>query len=624
MNKTNADSIHANPERKAVDAQDNNPSVSALSKFNDSVWDFRVEMTNPAHTNADKMIKWAFEVRKGVRFDDPKYGSLLLACKQLTYATLRHPEGGVTYKPDTVLLRWGALRRFVVFLVNRDFPILRFKDVTKHVIDEYLKALRLPNKKGKQRSKQVLYLYFNVLKLLYVYRRRMSAPLQFDPFDGESASKVLGLTKAAAQSKTECIPDDVLHRLVNSALEYIKVSDHLIKAHAVVKRVHQEYSGSGKTTIGRQANKRLKNFIARLEVKGVSFPLDLSTIFALREQISRLRTACFILIAFVTGMRLSELLSLEAGCVEREVTDDGEFIWINSSIHKRLGTGATTGRWLCGPVAARAVEILERLTVDTRRTSGCPRLFVPVTGRGRRSWNGGAVGSSAIYDKLRHYVKWLGLKDDKGRPFNLHPHRFRRTFARYVVRSDTTNLLALKEHFKHVSLAMTDYYVGVDEELQDMLNEEADRLSFESFDKALRSDRLGGPRGKELAGQVDKAIADGRLPPEFRGEAGAHLRAEMIAEWVAAGQQIYPCGPGNVCWFREGFAMCTKGDRPVVEICNPVGCTNSVVLPEHVPHWRAIEERAEALLALEPPGEPYKQRLHTIAKIARKVREDVS
>jgi len=28
---------------------------------------------------------------------------------------------------------------------------------------------------------------------------------------------------------------------------------------------------------------------------------------------------------------------------------------------------------------------------------------------------------------------------------------FRRTFARQVVRHDTTNLLALKEHFKHLS-----------------------------------------------------------------------------------------------------------------------------------------------------------------------------
>jgi hypothetical protein len=32
---------------------------------------------------------------------------------------------------------------------------------------------------------------------------------------------------------------------------------------------------------------------------------------------------------------------------------------------------------------------------------------------------------------------------------------FRRTFARHVVRYDTTNLMALKEHFKHVSLSTT-------------------------------------------------------------------------------------------------------------------------------------------------------------------------
>src|SRR5260370_40413106 len=100
-----------------------------------------------------------------------------------------------------------------------------------------------------------------------------------------------------------------------------------------------------------------------------------------------------------------------------------------------------------------------------------------------------------ILRRLTDYVAMLGLKNSRGQAYHIHPHMFRRTFARYVVRYDTLNLLALKEHFKHISLSMTDYYVGNDLELWMLMEEETDRVSIESFDKALRSDQLAGSGG---------------------------------------------------------------------------------------------------------------------------------
>ena len=70
---------------------------------------------------------------------------------------------------------------------------------------------------------------------------------------------------------------------------------------------------------------------------------------------------------------------------------------------------------------------------------------------------------------------------------------FRRTFARHVVRHDTTNLLALKEHFKHISLSMTDYYVGSDLELWALMVEEEEKLSSRVSTKPC-GPSTGGPR----------------------------------------------------------------------------------------------------------------------------------
>jgi hypothetical protein len=95
---------------------------------------------------------------------------------------------------------------------------------------------------------------------------------------------------------------------------------------------------------------------------------------------------------------------------------------------------------------------------------------------------------------------------------------------------------------------------------------------------------MAGPGGSHLKRKIDEAIADGRLPKDFRGEAGSHLRKEMIRNLVEAGQRVYPCAASNYCWFRPESALCTQGDHPLLKRCNPGACANSIVTLEHKPH----------------------------------------
>ena len=174
-------------------------------------------------------------------------------------------------------------------------------------------------------------------------------------------------------------------------------------------------------------------------------------------------------------------------------------------------------------------------------------------------------------------------------------------FARRVARHDTTNLLALQEHFKHASLWLTDYYVGSDLELWTLMMEEEEKLFFESFDKALRAEHLAGPGGIVLKKRIDEAMAQGRLPREFRGEAGSHLRKEMIRNLVESGQRVYPCAASNYCWFRPESALCTQGNQPLLRRCNPGACTNSIIAPAHKPYWER-PTRLRGTVGAEAPG----------------------
>jgi hypothetical protein len=154
--------------------------------------------------------------------------------------------------------------------------------------------------------------------------------------------------------------------------------------------------------------------------------------------------------------------------------------------------------------------------------------------------------------------------------------------------------------------------------------EEEGKLLFESFDKALQAERMAGPGGARLKQKIDEAIVEGRLPREFRGEAGAHLRKEMIRNLVEAGQQIYPCAASNYCWFRPESALCTHGNHPLLKRCNPGACTNSIITLEHKPHWEKVQRDCEDLMELKPLAEPYQKALRDIHAVSSKILRDLT
>jgi hypothetical protein len=84
------------------------------------------------------------------------------------------------------------------------------------------------------------------------------------------------------------------------------------------------------------------------------------------------------------------------------------------------------------------------------------------------------------------------------RPWRFSCHQFRKTFARFVAVGDKTGLLALKQHFKHVSIAMTDRYVGRDLELLELVDAEKQHGIRQALDELLGADCLAGKLGQQI------------------------------------------------------------------------------------------------------------------------------
>lgn len=193
-----------------------------------------------------------------------------------------------------------------------------------------------------------------------------------------------------------------------------------------------------------------------------------------RPMAGLLRTACFIVIAYLSGMRPGEVLNLQRGCVSRDPTSG---IWM---IEGRKFKGAVDGNgekipqgeirmdpWVVVEETARAVEVLERLhdqsllftnQLNSSATYGDPGVR-PGSGRTGRQMG---CDIAAFVDWVNAYARENGRDGEVIPPDPegvISPSRFRRTLAWHIVRKPR-GLIAGAIQYGHVHVQMTLGYSG--------------------------------------------------------------------------------------------------------------------------------------------------------------------
>ncbi|HEX5432835.1 MAG TPA: hypothetical protein VFY05_01245 [Candidatus Angelobacter sp.] len=291
-----------------------------------------------------------------------------MALKQFIYALQWHPIDSVPFSVATLRNAFTHAKRFVLHLIGYPTPILRFKDVLPHHCEEYIQdLLNSPLDLGYK------YHCLSVLEKLSLYSSAMQDGLVIDPLNGEPAGQVSGWSKARPlEAQTEIIPDEVLGPLVQASLEYIdRYADFLLDANEAVAKLRQH--NKERYRFQRLAARYLREHV----LKASNFGGGLCA-RQLNKELCYLQTACFVVIAFATGMRVSELLSLSEGCCEIQ-TEPGQadLVWLRSRVFKMHGMPqGRSAKWLGGPLCARAVRVLERLSRRTRRQTNSRSLWV--------------------------------------------------------------------------------------------------------------------------------------------------------------------------------------------------------------------------------------------------------
>lgn len=333
-----------------------------------------------------------------------------------------------------------------------------------------------------------------------------------------------------------------------------------------------------------------------------------------KKMVRTLSTACFLLVAYLTGCRPGEALNLQRGCLRRDKVTK---LW---EVHGRKWKGARDENgakipegqfrdepWIAPGLVAVAIGVQERL-------HDADVLFPVwlVADERDQHEGGGARTIASVNNDLNNFVTWVNAFCGRhGRsdvipvdPRRLTMSRLRRTLAWFICRRPR-GMVAAAIQYGHLQVQITQGYAGT------YASGFPDDLAFERW--LTRLEDLQDADRRLKAGEHVSGPAAGtyraRVSGGVRKFAGRVLRTGTEARHVMANAslQIYP-GKGMTCVFAAPTARCELEPSlddarvtPDTDGCHPA-CGNICRTEENIDELRA--EAAELRVKVADKASP--------------------
>ena len=524
----------------------------------------------------------------GSRLTDPQHARLLSTAKQYLWSMANDPPRGrkrssaaslhTRGRTLIVLLRWMIAEGYASFASLDAAVVERLR--------AWLRARQVPSS-GRPISPGTIVNYLLVLKDLYRQRAKLADAPRHDPLPMETTFEAAGITPAT-KGWIPFIPEPIAIDLLTKALDWVTHHpEPILTAYETWRTAFDASKAAGED---RRAASGHAVDALKLECLRGPKGEAIEGAHKARRLATHLADACFIVIAGFVGMRVSEILSMEVGAIElKPIGKTGVAqAYIVARMFKTVDDSrGRVERWLAPEPVVRAVELLERLSQRMRQASGRRELFlvkntqygeiVPVT-------------SQHIGFRIRQFAAYVDVPHHEGKPWPFSPHQFRKTFARFIAQRDRSQLLALSDHLKHASIAMTAKgYVGNDFDLKELIDHEGQAETALALDRFLASDRLAGRMGERITNENGA----------FRGRAGEQVRRDYIAFVLAETDLcVHACDYGW-CVFQAETARCGGSTAPNEAGRGPavcLSCANFVVDEHHRGYWADRRRRNETLL----------------------------
>lgn len=579
-----------------------NKRVSPDSVFSDPVWQMSALVTTPGIGSFQK--QWDFRLVPGF----PLGFALTLA--EYAFGRLYTPVDTQDREATwlTVHNDLTALKGFAQYCETQG--LIGFHEVDQALCESYLRTLKFSDVPEILKSDERIRYVFRVVYRLWEYRSAVGNSIPSMPF-GKPFGKVFKKPSGIrSENATPVIPEPVFAALMSPALDYVLTYSRTIIA--AWQRLQEAWdveiaplalSDSGKLLRLKMVAKIVTaHYPAHWRAEGWSSYGDVY------DELQQLRVAATLVILAFSGIRISELLALEAGCDVTEKGDDGRIRhYINTLVHKHREKGSRD-TWVVVDEVVKAIKILEVLTERLRTGSKDDRLFAIDSGLNLFSVQNdfaeakvGEITSYAVIVQIEAFSMHCGKvlnrpipewadEDNATVRWKFNTRQFRRTLARHIARQPF-GVIAGMLQYKHVEVTVFEGYAGSEPEWNKLLEQEKVLASVDVLEE-VAMDLSNG----ELAGDFGIKLKE-EFAAEFRGRA-EDFPPSQIAKWLANSNKALFVGKFNFCFFDPAKAQCTQGvksDKPILNFCQPEICSNSCVGKRHIPKWEAQLKQAEEL-----------------------------
>ena len=590
--------------------------VSSLSRWSDFHW-YLDNSTAGVYASAIGIV-WNFELCDGSRFSDPQHAGLLDLMRRFLWSLLTDNRHDRNLKPGTLVQMGLAVAYLVNWMVAH--RLTRLDQFDKVTVALYLHDLPrltvLPSDERLVKSHNMIYYRITVLTYLYrqsdVFRDIGIDPVPQEPFPGQGTRKLANAILVQSNDPILPLPDEI-------ALPALAAASRMLGAPADdIIRLQTQYLeargwGTTKISVYRQMHAMLISFTFSV-VEGESEPwhppiqerrVGISlhsrdrTNSRAGQQLLRMTRdlvgAAAMVVQGGVGIRISELMSLTGTIdpttgwptclsVSESVTGLNEIFYLKGKLFKTTSSFLNV-EWVCGmrakgsselPLVVRAIMVLERLLDPWRKHGGYTELFTMP-----KSVLGFAIEKQSISPAyasfitaaqrafLRDYtgIDWLALPEGplftafrQHRERALRPHQWRKTWAQFLFAVDHTHLSAISQHFKHLSLAMTEqHYIGNDPTLLTAADEVQTRQTVSTLFEIVHGRRL-------VVGGLASLLQEHKSLQEL-------VRGKSESEGYQAVERFVI--EHDLRFFFQDPGKCGIGVLPMRALCHQVAGTSS-------------------------------------------------
>jgi len=283
-----------------------------------------------------------------------------------------------------------------------------------------------------------------------------------------------------------------------------------------------------------------------------------------------LSAAALITVAYLSGMRPKEVLSLERGCCTTEQRDDGTVRHLITGRHFK-GVTDENGNTVPGgevrPQPWTVIEPVHRAIMVLEELSDGQRLFPRELSKAPkpRTYLGNAMTTGMAADRIGRFTTWAStLASEHGREHEMIPadpggaatmRRFRRTVAWFINRQPGGRI-ALGIQYGHLRASQSESYGG---------RSRADMLQILDLEQALATaDALTEAAGRLHEGEGVSGPAAARYIAAAR-----EFQASYAGGLVSRRQYKALLGNPHLQVFEHPQALLTCNHDPLKALCDP-------------------------------------------------------